>query len=59
MTFTDPTDRARFLTGPARQEAIENLSEDELWFVWQRAISHNLKNALRDEFGRRAPQTQR
>ena len=47
-------DRARFLTGQARRQALQVLTSDQLDQLWQRAYSRSLENAIRDEHQRRA-----
>lgn len=54
MNFTTSFDRARFLKGTARREALTELTNDQLDQLWQVAYSRNLENAIRDEHDRRA-----
>ncbi len=54
MAFTTAFDRARFLKGQARREALQELTSDQLDQLWQRTYGRSLENAIRDEHQRRA-----
>lgn len=57
MTFKTAYDRARFLKGQARREALAELSSDQLDQLWQVAHGRALENAIRFEHDRRAGRT--
>ena len=54
ITFDTAFDRARFLKGTARRQALQELTSDQLDQLWQRAYSRSLELAIRDEHDRRA-----